>query len=121
MTVNKKEAYEQAIQAYAALTKKYKFPTDIPEEAWITGNDMEVGKWYLWVQGGYESISSGDKFMQQDIVMVPEIFKGRSNPQTIKDFKGLWYLTGKDKDQGTSNPYKRKEGVIEWMPKENLK
>jgi hypothetical protein len=121
MTLNKDEAYEQAIQAYNVLTKKYKSPKDIPEEAWITGNDMEIGKWYLWVDGGHDSASYGEKFMEQHIVMVPEMFEGYgSRIQTIKDFDALWYLTGIDEGQGTYNLYKIKKGVSEWMPKEQL-
>lgn len=115
MTLNDDEAYEQAIQVYDVLTKKYKFPKDIPEEAWITGNDMEIGKWYLWVDGGFY----GDIGGEQHIIMVPEMFEGyRSRKQTIKDFDALWYLTRIN--DGTYNLYKRKEGVIEWMPKEQL-
>lgn len=121
MTLNDDEAYEQAIQAYAYLTKKYKSPKDIPEEAWITGNDMEIGKWYLWVDGGHSSTSYGEEFMEQHIIMVPEMFEGyRSRIQTIKDFDALWYLTGKDEEQGTYKLYRKKNGVIEWMPKEQL-
>ncbi len=124
MTLNKDEAYKQAIQAYADLTKKYKSPKDIPKEAWITGNDMEIGKWYLWVGGGGDAFEvSAPTWVayEQHLVMVPEMWKGHpSRIQTIKDFDALWYLTRIDEEQGTYNLYKIKEGVIEWMPKEQL-
>ena len=119
MTLDEGEAYKQAIQAYTALTKKYKSPKDIPEDVWVTGNDMEIGKWYLWVDGGHD-LDLGVEFSEQHLIMIPKMFEGRSRIQTIKDFDVLWYLTGIDGGQVRYNLYRKNKEVIEWMPKELL-
>tara|TARA_S200002703_G_scaffold96949_1_gene83763 strand:+ start:6487 stop:6969 length:483 start_codon:yes stop_codon:yes gene_type:complete len=120
MTLNEPEAYKQGIQAYDTLTKKYKSPKDIPEKAWITGRDMEIGKWYLWVDGGHYSDFKEDEFLQQHIVMIPEtIGMYRTRKQTIKDFDALWYLS--DINDGKYQLYRKKEnGVLGWAPKGKL-
>ena len=83
--------YQQAIDAYELLIQAYKTPLDIPQNAWIRGKDIEVGKWYLWVHGGGSYQISDDNW-QQHIIMIPESFNGEG--QTAQEFDALWYLHG---------------------------
>lgn len=77
-----------AKKAYQFLINRYKTPLDIPKNAWMQGKDMEVGKWYLWTDGGSEE--KGPTHLQY-IIMIPELFNNKV--QTVNNFDALWYLT----------------------------
>ena len=86
-----KDALQQALERYEMLISKYKTPLDIPKNAWILGNDMEVGKWYLWVLDGGRYKTSNEISREQHIIMIPEKFNGKL--QNFQDFDALWYLS----------------------------
>ena len=83
---------KQAIDAYELLIQAYKTPLDIPQNAWIKGKDIEVGKWYLWVYGGGDYQISNEISREQYIIMIPEYYNGEG--QTAQDFNVLWFLHG---------------------------
>lgn len=116
MTLNKDEAYKQAIQAYEFLTKKYKSPKDIPKKAWIKGKDIEVGKWYLWAYPGHNSESefSGNVYTQQHLIMITK--------NLTQDLTDLWYFTGVNQWGTKTNQLFTfdQNGLVEWNAKEKL-
>ena len=87
-----KDALKQALERYELLISKYKTPLDIPKNDWVQGRVMEVGKWYLWADGGGRYKTSDEWSREQHIIMIPKIFE--SKVQTSKDFDALWYLSG---------------------------
>lgn len=116
--------YQQAIDAYELLIQAYKTPLDIPQNAWIKGKDIEVGKWYLWVQGGESYQISDEISAQQHIIMIPESLNGEG--QTAQEFDALWCLQGKninyfgDNSQLFITDYDPETGVKSYDDKENM-
>ena len=80
-----------AKKAYQFLIDKYNTPLDIPKNAWMQGKDMEIGKWYLWVNQG-KTYQFDIPSTEQHIIMIPELHHDKV--QTVKDFNVLWYLHG---------------------------
>ena len=109
--------YQQAIDAYELLIQAYKTPLDIPQNAWIKGKDIEVGKWYLWVTEGGRYQISGEISAQQHIIMIPESFNGEG--QTAQEFDALWYLHGSN-SQLFITDYDPETGVESYDDKENM-
>tara|TARA_R110001632_G_scaffold45321_1_gene115224 strand:- start:3672 stop:4199 length:528 start_codon:yes stop_codon:yes gene_type:complete len=130
-----KDALKQALERYELLISKYKTPLDIPtddvrfeeSEDWVQGRVMEVGKWYLWVDGGnrYKRTHPFRTNMvssEQHIIMIPKIFEGKL--QTVKDFDALWYLTGPNSklfDANYIDGYYIDEENIQWHDIKDLK
>ena len=118
-----REAIIKAMEAYQFLINKYKTPLDIPENAWMQGKDMEIGKWYLWVNEGRRYQTSNKVSSEQHIIMIPKLFNNKV--QTVKNFDALWYLHGPnfslfqaDLDDDDSTYLKKNE--MEWYSKADL-
>lgn len=121
--VEEEEARIKAKEAYQFLINKYKTPLNIPKNDWMQGKDMEIGKWYLWVNEGSRYQTSNKVSTEQHIIMIPELFNDRV--QTIKNFDALWYLHGPnyrlfnaDLDDDGVTYLKRNE--MEWHSKADL-
>ncbi len=118
-----REAIIKAKEAYQFLINKYKTPLNIPKNAWMQGKDMEIGKWYLWVNEGSRYQTSNKVSTEQHIIMIPGLFNDRG--QRVKDFDALWYLHGPnfslfqaDSDDDDSTYLKKNE--MEWYSKADL-